>query len=156
MTIRKATYNDLQAILDIQKKAFVYEAEIHNDFTIQPLMQTIKDLNEEFEKKNKSVFVSEENGKIVGSVRCEVTNNECLVQKLVVHPDFQNKGIGSALMNVLEDEFKYCSKFKLFTGKKSERNIRFYTKRGYQLTSFSGTFHDNVHLVFMEKMNFKN
>jgi len=38
--ITKAIADDLQEILDLQKLAYTSEAELYEDFTIQPLRQT--------------------------------------------------------------------------------------------------------------------
>ncbi|WP_354003109.1 GNAT family N-acetyltransferase [Coprobacter tertius] len=38
------------------------------------------------------------------------------IGKLIVHTDYQNKGIGKALMIEIEKKFSSCSKYLLFTG----------------------------------------
>ena len=150
MQIRKATYKDLSEILALQKEAFIQEAEIYNDFTIQPLKETQQDIETDFNKENKSYFVIEKNSQIIAAVRAEIDNRTCSVQKLIVKPEFQNKGLGKLLMNTIEDNFRNIEKFILFTGEKSEKNINFYTKLGYQIVR-KGKYLDNIHKVFMEK-----
>lgn len=57
----------------------------------------------------------------------------CFIGRLIVHPDFQNRGIGTGLMNKIERRFRDSARFELFTGHKSEGNIRLYRKLGYSI-----------------------
>ena len=70
-------------------------------------------------------------GRLVGSVRAKEAETTCYIGRLIVHPDFQGKGIGSQLMKEIEASFPEVERFELFTGHKSADNIRFYNKRGY-------------------------
>ena len=51
VNILRAEKNDLPKILELQKIAYLSEAEIHNDYSIQPLNQSIEELEREYEKK---------------------------------------------------------------------------------------------------------
>ena len=68
-------------------------------------------------------------GRIVGSVRAHVREGTCFVGRLIVHPDFQNRGIGTGLLNELErivltrEAFWDAERFELFTGSRSEKNL---------------------------------
>ena len=44
----------------------------------------------------------------------------------MVHPQHQRQGIGGSLMQTIESMFPEASKFELFTGNRSEGNIRLY------------------------------
>ena len=48
--IIQAQLEDLEAILLLQYTAYQSEAAIHNDYTIQPLRQTLDELIEEYHK----------------------------------------------------------------------------------------------------------
>jgi len=53
---------------------------------------------------------------------------------LIVHPNYQNQGIGRNLMTAIEKHFTPAAKrFELFTGHKSRRNIFLYQKLGYRV-----------------------
>jgi GNAT superfamily N-acetyltransferase len=72
------------------------------------------------------------------------------IGKLIVHPDFQNQGIGTRLMNEIEKRFDQAERYELFTGYKSERNLHLYRKLGYKpFRSERAT--DKVTLTFLEK-----
>ena len=115
----------------LQKLAYRSEAEIYNDFSIPPLLQTIEDIKSEY--ADKTFLKAVDSGRIIGSVRSNVDNNVCYIGKLIVHPDYQNKGIGTALMNSIEDYFNGCKRYELFTGQKSVKNIYLYKKLGYKV-----------------------
>ena len=73
--------------------------------------------------------------------------------RLIVHPDFQNQGIGSSLMHEIERRFGQAKRFELFTGHLSKRNMYLYQKLGYQ--EFDRKFiNKNLELVYLEKTNY--
>jgi ribosomal protein S18 acetylase RimI-like enzyme len=139
---------DFPSILEIQKNAFYSEAVLYNNFSIQPLTQTLEEMVEEC--KDKVVLKAVVDGKIVGSIRANKDEDYCWVNKLVVLPAFQRRGIGEKLLLEIENHFPNADKFILATGAKSESNIRLYEKVGYK-TIRKETFHDGVEAVVLEK-----
>ncbi|NMA34147.1 MAG: GNAT family N-acetyltransferase, partial [Clostridiaceae bacterium] len=87
---------------------------------------------------------------IVGSVRAYAADGICYIGKLIVHPDYQNKGIGTALMKYVEDHFKGCERYELFTGHKSEKNLYLYQKLGYGIFRKEKAT-ENLEFVYLEK-----
>lgn len=115
-------------ILALQKLAYKAEAEIYGDYSIPPLLQTLDELTEETKKSIILKYI--DNGKIVGSVRAFKKDGTCYIGKLIVHPDYQNKGIGKKLMAAIEKHFEGLC-YELFTGHLSEKNLTIYEKLGY-------------------------
>lgn len=115
--ISKAGFADLEDIVELQKTAFISEAELYNDYTIEPLTQTIDSIKADF--GNYLFLKAETENQIVGSVKARVTGEYCWIGRLIVSPGFQNKGIGKKLMAEIEKEFPDISKFLLCTGNKS-------------------------------------
>ena len=148
MNIEVATTQDAQSIIELQKLAYVSEAEIYNDYDIDPLTQTLDSLQGAFEKQ--VFFKVSVSDKIVGSVRGYVDNGTCYIGRLIVHPEFQNQGIGKQLMNKIESFFKYAERYELFTGHRSERNLYLYQKLGYSAYK-TEQVNENLALVFLEK-----
>lgn len=148
MNIEVASIQDAESILALQKLAYVSEAEIYNDFDIGPLIETLDALNCDFRKQ---VFLKASvSGRIVGSVRGYLAHGTCHIGRLIVHPDFQNRGIGKQLMNEIESFFKNAKRYELSTGHKSERNLYLYQKLGYSAYK-TERVHENLVLVFLEK-----
>ncbi len=148
--ITKAIVDDLQIILDLQKLAYISEANIYEDHTIQPLCQTLEELQNEFETHVFLKASAETN--IVGSVRANRIDNTCFIGKLIVNPAFQNQGTGTKLMNEIENCFSDVKRFELFTGKKSSKNIYLYKKLGYEVFE-EKQINSKLTLIFMEKNN---
>jgi len=148
LRIERARIEDAPVILALQNLAYQSEAEIYNDYSIQPLTQTLEDLIDEFKTHN--VFKAIKGEHLVGSVRIKVNNGTCYVGKLIVHPDHQNQGIGSMLMAYVENQNNSIRRMELFTGHKSIRNILLYKKLGYKEFNRKRINADIVH-VFMEK-----
>jgi len=146
--IERAVTDDAEEILSLQKIAYRSEAEIYNDFTIPPLTQTLEGIKKDFE--NQFFLKAIIDGKIIGSVRAFAKEGTCYVGRLIVHPDFQNRGIGTHLMNRIEKDFKEAKRFEIFTGHKSERNLYLYQKLGYQPFK-SVKANEKLTIVYLEK-----
>jgi len=148
MEIERAMISDAEEILILQKLAYRSEAEIYNDFNIPPLVQTLESIEKDFE--NQYFLKTVMNGKIIGSVRAYTKEGTCYIGRLIVHPDFQNRGIGTDLMNEIERIINTCRRFELFTGDKSERNLHLYQKLGYKIFK-KAKITDQTMIVYLEK-----
>jgi len=149
MDISTVILDDAQSILDIQKLAYLSEAETYNNYQIAPLLETLDETKEDF--KEKTVLKAVLNGKIIGSVRGNEENGTVYVQRLMVHPDHQNKGIAKKLMLGLEDYFPTCERFDLYTGSQSLGNIHLYKSLGYEQYKLE-MIRENIEFVFLAKV----
>lgn len=146
--IREASESDAVAILEIQKLAFHGQGILYDDFTLPPLVQKSGELIQDF--KTHSFLKALYTGKIIGSVRGRAEGDTCCISRLIVHPDYQNKGIGKKLMLAIENKFSGAQRYELFTGHKSKKNLAFYKKLGYCKYKEKAQS-DNVMLICMEK-----
>ena len=157
--IKCANLNDAEAILDLQKRAYVSEAKIYNDYTIPPLTQALDQIKNEIRDQNflKAIEDSNNTLKIVGSVRAYAKDNTAFIGRLMVEPKLQNRGIGTLLMKAIEQQFTApeVTRYELFTGHKSIRNLCLYQKLGYR--EFKRIpVNETVTMVFMEKQILPN
>jgi ribosomal protein S18 acetylase RimI-like enzyme len=148
MIIEQAQLKDAAEILALQKLAYLDEAVFYDDYTIPPLNQTLEETEAEF--KDQLVLKTTLDGKIIGSVRAYMEEGTCFIGKLIVHPDHQNRGIGTRLMYEIENRFGQAERYELFTGYRSERNLHLYRKLGYKPFR-SQKITDKVTLTFLEK-----
>ena len=146
--IDRATVADAEEILSLQKLAYRSEAEIYNDFNIPPLLQTPEEIKKDFE--NQTFLKATLDGKIRGSVRAFIKEGTCYIGRLIVHPDFQNRGMGKELMQRIEEIFKEAQRFELFTGHRSEKNLHLYRKLGYEISK-TVRANDRLNMVYLEK-----
>ncbi len=143
-----ASETDAEAIWELQRLAFHQQAVLYDDFHLPPLVQTLDDLRRDFAIH--TVLKAMDEDKIVGSVRGMAEGSTCHVSRLIVHPAYQNRGIGKQLMFALEKKFSTVRRYELYTGHKSEKNLAFYAKLGYR--EFGRKSQSaNVMLIMMEK-----
>lgn len=150
MAIARASVEEAGEILRLQKTAYVSEAELIDDFTIPPMKQTMDEILSEFTRQ---IFLTvTRDNKIVGSVRVYEEKGTCYIGKLIVHPDYQNSGIGTRLLHEAEKQFPDAERYELFTGQKSQRNLHLYGKNGYSVFR-EKQVSEKLTLVFLEKVN---
>jgi ribosomal protein S18 acetylase RimI-like enzyme len=148
MEILLASIVDAQKILDLQKLAYLSEAELYNNFDIPPLKQTIEEINDQF--KNHTFLKAISEGKIIGAVRAYDKNETCYIGRLAVQPNCQNCGVGAALMKAIEDHYS-PKRFELFVGSKSAKNIYLYKKLGYAIYKTEKYGYGDIEIFYMGK-----
>ena len=148
MEILRADITDAETILKLQKVAYLSEARRYNDYSIPPLQQTLEEIKEEF--ATHVLLKAVEDSELVGSVRGYQKNDTCHIGRLIVLPEHQRKGIGSALLKEIEKYFDKVERFELFTGVESRENLRLYSRHGYKEFKTERLKND-VSLVYMEK-----
>lgn len=131
MIIKHALIADAKELLALQKLSYLSEAAIYNDYTLEPLTQSLEQMLTDLEEK--TVLKALIRDRLVGSVRAYLDHPTCYIGKLIVHPDLQGRGIGTALMREIETHFSNVQRFELFTGHKSERNLHLYQKLGFTI-----------------------
>lgn len=131
--IERAMSGDAGEILTLQRAAYVSEAQLYGDPFIPPLIESLEQVRKSIE--GATVLKAVEDARIVGAVRGQVQGTTCLVGRLVVAPDRQGAGIGTALLRALHDELHDAEAFDLYTGHLSEGNLRLYRRLGYRETS---------------------
>ena len=148
MNISRAEFVDLGRILEIQKAAYQSEAALYNDTSIPPLLQTLEELQAEYNTCVILKAVTEEG--IIGSVRLRLEDEVALLGRLIVDPMHQGKGYGSALLDAADSVFPQATCIELFTGSRSERNIGIYERHGYVRTR-EAQLSSKVTLVYLRK-----
>ena len=128
MDIKPVFVIDLSELLSLQKLCYHENALRYNDFTIGPLTQTLPELELEF--KEKLILKAVDDTKIVGTIRGFVRQGTCYIGRIAVHPQYQNKGLGTRLIEAIEKSFPQITRYELFTGDRDAKNLSLYQKLG--------------------------
>ncbi|MFH8571089.1 GNAT family N-acetyltransferase [Streptomyces sp. NPDC017993] len=133
VTISAATDQDAEQILKLQYLCYQQEAALYDDYGIEPLTQGLDALRAELGEG--CVVVARLGEEVVGSVRGTVdADGTAAIAKLIVHPRLQRHGLGGRLLAAVEERLtaeRSAKRFRLFTGHRSEGNLRLYRGHGY-------------------------
>ncbi|MFF8609248.1 GNAT family N-acetyltransferase [Streptomyces sp. NPDC015346] len=135
VTISAADAQDAEHILKLQYLCYQSEAELYGDWSIEPLTQSLDALRAELAEGH--ALVARLGDEIVASVRGRVDGAGTVhIAKLIVHPRLRRHGLGGRLLDAIEKHFAAdpshaAKRFQLFTGHRSEANLRLYRRKGY-------------------------
>ncbi|MBR6045468.1 MAG: GNAT family N-acetyltransferase [Ruminococcus sp.] len=145
--VTDAEYGDLPEILELQYLAYQSEAALFGTQDIPPLKQTLEEVQAEFQS-GIILKLTDENGRIIGSVRAQEKDGTAHIGKLMVHPDLRCKGYGTLLLRAIEERFpgRWC---ELFTSTESVDNLRLYRSLGY--CEFRRRTEGKIRFVYLQK-----
>ncbi|GII86296.1 GCN5 family acetyltransferase [Sphaerisporangium siamense] len=147
--IEQASPEDAGEILTLQRAAYVTEAQLYGDPFIAPLIESLEQMRAAI--GGATVLKALGGGRIVGAVRGQMADRTAVIGRLVVAPDHQGRGLGTALLAAIERELgARADAFGLFTGHLSEGNLRLYRRLGYRETRRERV-HEHLTLVHMRK-----
>ena len=127
--IRPCQLEDISQILEIRKRTFLHFApSAYSPKEVKTLLEDIKISELEEMIENKSLFVAEENHKIVG---CGGWFGES-VRHMYVSPEETKKGIGSSLLRVLEEDYKDRTNNSIIKAGVILYARPFYERNGYE------------------------
>jgi ribosomal protein S18 acetylase RimI-like enzyme len=130
ITIRPAVAADAGEILTVQRAAYLSEGQAYRNPFIPPLTETL----DQVAGVIGTILVAVDGTRIVGSVRIRVADGTGHIGRLAVAPDRQGQGIGTMLVQAAEQSAPAeVSRFELFTGAASTRNIELYQRLGYTI-----------------------
>lgn len=135
--VRRATYDDIDAIEQITHEAFEKYAQMIGNNNIQALSETKEDIKNAID--NSIVLVAFMDNVPVGSVRVKVNEEDktAYLSRFGVKVSTQNNGIGKSLMNLVDIKMREIGvkRLMLHTGAKVSSLVRFYYGRGFYIDS---------------------
>lgn len=145
-TVTAFAAEDLAELVVLQRCCWVQEALINDTLDIPALRETHDEVLAW--ATTWTTLVVRLRGRLIGAVRGLAEGADWHIGRLMVAPDLSGRGLGSHLLRLAEA----CApagteRFTLFTGARSERNIRMYEKSGYRLTTAPAPLAGAVYLV---------
>ncbi|MDD2643777.1 MAG: GNAT family N-acetyltransferase [Methanobacteriaceae archaeon] len=150
MLILEATISDLRSILELQYLAYQKEAEILDDYELDPLKETEEEIEEAF-FNGVILKAIDDLGHIVGSVRAFKKEDTVFIERLIVDPNLTGNGIGSKLLDAAE-KLLPSKRYEFFSSDIISHNLDFFRNNGYK--EFKAEFiKPNVRAVYFEKLS---
>jgi predicted N-acetyltransferase YhbS len=147
INIRRATERDFPDILRIQREAF---SEYLHLYEVSPwTKETLENIK--LDATDKIIFVAQEEGVIVGSVRFWTVAGVCVIRLLSVSPAHQGRGVGKALMREVERTATDAHKFYVCTMLRTSRNINLFLSLGYRPESLLPDHYHKLDLICFAK-----
>lgn len=130
MKIELATIQDVPVLLDLQRKAFSSQCKELGWEDAPPMSETLEHAYEEF-ANNTTLKVQDENGRIIASVRGNVTDGSLYIGRLMVLPENRQQGIGKLLFRDIQARLPH-NRAWLSTCLQVEPPYEFYLREGFK------------------------
>ncbi len=121
--MEELTSADAGEILTLQRAAYVGEAMLYDQF-LPPLFETLDEIRAVLDASGTIVLGLRDQGRLIGTARVKADGE---IARVAVAPDRQHEGLGSRLL----DEAIARGGNWLFTGDRSEANLRLYRRHGF-------------------------
>ncbi len=130
--VRLAVPSDAGELLTLQRACWVQEQQANPDVWIPPLHEGLADVQAWM--REWTTLVLRVGGRLVGAARGRRDGGTWDVGRVMAAPDLQGRGLGRFMLGAIEEAAPpEVTDYLLFTGARSERNIRLYKKAGYRL-----------------------
>ena len=134
LDVRPATLADAGELFTLQRACWLQEQEANPGVEIPALQESLDDLRGWLGEWTTFVARDPASGRLLGAVRGQLAGTEWDIGRIMVAPDLQGRGLGRALLTLIEDAAPTdASSYVLFTGAGSARNLAMYKKAGYRL-----------------------
>lgn len=141
--IRKAVLTDMGPALQLDREAFGIDAWTFLDYGAVFTDRTVKKFTALVDRQ----FAG------FAAMWFDSGHNAACLMTLAVRPEFQNRGIGSALLKKCEDAFP-DDNYYLNVDIENKSAIRLYEHAGYHRTGIDPEYYMNKHdAIIMEKLN---
>jgi ribosomal protein S18 acetylase RimI-like enzyme len=114
-------------LYELQRTAYMVEAELINFYDIPPLKETMDELTE----CDETFLGYFEENELVGALSYTVDGHEVTICRMIVHPGHFRKGIAQKLLFAVEKRNGHFSIFKVSTGRENLPARALYQKNGF-------------------------
>lgn len=151
LQIEPFTPSDVAELLVLQRCCWVQEALANDSLEVPPLTETHDDILAWAAEW--ATFVMRLDGRLIGAVRGRAeADNTWHIGRIMVAPDLAGRGLGTELISLMETLApEGTEQFVMFTGARSDRNIRIYERAGYSVSAPEPAPHGGIPTVTLRK-----
>jgi GNAT superfamily N-acetyltransferase len=149
----RAKLEDGEKLLAIQRKSFQEALELYKDYDTNPMFEKIEKILYKIENHNYYKIIAD--GIIIGGLNAyKRADFHYYINRIFIHPDFENLGIGKKAIEFIEKEKEFVDAriWTLETPHKSLKNHYFYEKLGYVRNGEVEEINENLKLIYFEKV----
>jgi tRNA (guanine37-N1)-methyltransferase len=135
LDVRPAVPADAGELYTLQRACWLQELEANPGVEIPALTESLDDVRRGLGEWTVRVAREPSSGRLIGAVRGRVDRHgEWDIGRVMVAPDLQGRGLGRALLELVEDLAPAeVETYVLFTGAGSSDNLRMYKKAGFRV-----------------------
>ena len=131
IVIKRTNEVEAPVLLVIQKEAFEEDLRKYEDHDTSPVNEPIERLLRKIELFTH--YTIWHNHEIIGGIDVrDLKDNKYRLNRIFISKKYQNKGLGSQIMQLVEAEFPSAVEWVLDTPHLNIRNHHFYEKLGYK------------------------
>ena len=152
LTITKTKAHEAPILLKIQQQAFAEDLKKYQDHETNPANEPIERLASKIELFfHYTIWYGYE---IIGGIDIrDLKQNRYRLNRIFLANDYQNKGLGSRIMQLIENEFPSAIEWHLDTPHLNTRNHYFYEKLGYKKLGEHQVSEKLILFDYVKKMN---
>jgi ribosomal protein S18 acetylase RimI-like enzyme len=115
-------------IVDLQKKAYIIEAELIGFYDIPPLKDTVDDVK----KCGETFYGYYSDDVLAGLISYKVEEGILDIYRVAVNPEYFRKGIARQMLEFVQANNKGIEKIIVSTGLKNQPAVSLYLKLGFK------------------------
>lgn len=130
MKLMRSRTQDVPVLYQIQRSAFKADVEQYGPLEGSPGLETQVILESKLDAGHYyTIFESDE---IIGGIRVIIEGNHGHISRIFIDENWQNRGIGKAVLSCIFNKYKRVSRWTLDTPKDHQRNRYFYESMGFR------------------------
>jgi GNAT superfamily N-acetyltransferase len=152
ISLYKAELKDAEIVHDMKIKSFMPLLVKYQDFETSPANEPIEKVIAEIKQLRTDYYIIKKDGISVGGIRIvKMENKHNRVSPVFVLPEYQGKGIGQKVFQMVEQIYFDVRVWELDTILQEQGNCYLYEKLGYERTGKTEIINDKMTLVYYEK-----
>ena len=150
-----ATVDDAELIHRMKREAFLPLYEKYHDDETTPVNETIESIIGKLNNPDSQYYLIRWRGENAGAVRIarRLKKDVLFISPLFILPEYQNRGIGQAVIRRVIDLYPDVVTWRLDTIKQEEGNCHLYEKCGFVRVGDEHIINESMTLVDYEKTN---